>query len=660
MSLPSPATEPPRGGQKRGRRLENRIVVFFIALLLAVQLLSFGAIRYAIENSARNNLRGELAVGERVFKRLREENSQQLVEATAVLAYDFAFRNAVASQDSGTILSALTNHSERIRASGMALVNLENLIVADTMRQDNAGKAFAFPELVDKARTATDGRRASALRLVNNTIHQIVVVPVLAPLPIAWVAMYFVIDDNTATDLKRITSLDVTFASRRSNAMPAILATTLPATLRNALAGEAADLFDRDRYRATRVLNGEEFETLTTDLDRYGDTRIVAMLQRSMADGMQPYDGLQVALLFLAALSLAVSLVGSVRIARRVVRPVTALARAANRISSGEYVSMELVAPAAMRLNDEVGDLALAFDNMSKGLAERDKMRDVLGKVTSPAVAERLLNANIELGGEEREVTVLFADIRNFTTICETLSPQESVTLLNRYLETINRVIDAHEGVIDKYMGDGVMALFGAPIGDPTDPERAVNAAIALVREIEALGTTLAEDGLPHPDIGIGINTARVIAGNIGSASRLNYTVLGDGVNLAARLEGLTKRYQVPVILGEATASRVPQFTYCALDRVRVKGKSVAVTLYTPLGPTDALDATTAEALGQWNAALAHFRQQAWEQARAGFTALASTAPFARSAALHLGYLTQFETEPPPSDWDGAFTLYEK
>jgi adenylate cyclase len=653
-------TRPARHFGDGFRSLESRIVVFFFVLLLVVQAAGFFAIRYAIEKSARTNLRGELAVGERVFKRLREENSQQLVEATAVLTYDFAFRNAVASQDSGTILSALTNHSERIRASGMALVNLSNVIVADSMRLDNEGKAFAFPELIDAARSARDGRRASALRIIDNTIYQIVVVPVLAPLPIAWVAMYFVIDDKTAEDLKRITSLDVTFMRKREGFDADIFATTLTPILRKALLEATGEIFAGKTTRASHLLGGEEFEMLLTDLDRQDATRVVAILQRSVREGMQPYDGLQVALLFLAALSLGISLFGSVRIARRVVRPVTVLAGAANRISRGDYVNVEQLAPGVVQQNDEIGKLAAAFDNMSKGLAERDKMRDVLGKVTSPAVAERMLGTQVALGGEEREVTVLFADIRNFTSICESLTPQESVTLLNRYLECISSVIDRHEGVIDKYIGDGVMALFGAPVGDATDASRAVRGALAMVSEVEALGKRLAEEGLPHPEIGVGVNTARVIAGNIGSVTRLNYTVLGDGVNLAARLEGLTKRYQVPVIVGEATRREVPEFAYVELDRVRVKGKTVPVSIATPLARADAITADVRAHLATWNGALAAFRARRWDEADTAFAALTSTAPFARAATLHLGYLRDFRDAAPPPNWDGAFTLYEK
>ncbi len=634
--------------------LESRIVVFFVVLLMAVQLAGFFAIRYAIEQSARNNLREELNVGVRVFKRLLDQNSQQLVEATAVLTYDFGFREAVSSQDRDTILSALSNHSARIKATGMALIDLQNVVVADTLQVSTMGKQFAFPELIANA---ADMRRSSAIRLINGTVYQIVVVPVLAPLPIAWVAMTFVIDDAVANDLKNITSLDVTFIGKGNNASAAILATTLTPLLRDELKPLVQDLARQPETRGTRTLGDEEFETLSTTIERYDENRILALLQRSMRDGMRPYDSLQLVLIFLAAVGLAVSLIGSIRIARRISRPVRALADAARQVAGGEYVA---IAPAAMQQKDEIGELATAFDNMSRGLAERDRIRDLLGKVASPAVAEQLLKQKIELGGEERQVTVMFADIRNFTELCETLSPHQSLGLLNRYLARISGVIEKYDGVIDKYTGDGVMALFGAPIARADDAERAILAALEIDRQIMELGRVLAAEKLPNPKVGIGINTSRVIAGNIGTASRLNYTVLGDGVNLAARLESLTKRYRVSMVVGEQTREQVPRLIYRELDKVRVKGRKVAVRIFEPLGLEDDFNAAQLAVLANYHAAIEAFRNRQWQVAKEALDTLKDMPGYQRLCEIYLGYILQFEQAPPDETWGGSFQLYDK
>lgn len=634
--------------------LESRIVVFFVVLLMLVQMAGFFAIRYTIGQSARNNLQEELNVGQRVFKRLLEQNSQQLVEATSVLTYDFGFREAIASQDKATILSALNNHSRRIKATGMALVSLQNTVIADTLLANRTGNPFTFPELIAQA---AEQRRASAVRLIDGTVYQIVVVPVLAPLPIAWVAMLFVIDDTTAGELKRITGLDVSFIGSNAAGPTEILATTLPPFLREQAQVSLAGVAHHVDGRTTLRLGEDEFETLTTTIESYGDTRVIALLQRSLREGMEPYAALQVVLLFLAAVSLMVTLAGSIRIARRITRPVTALANAARRVARGEHAN---VGAAASGQHDEIGELATAFNNMSRGLTERDQMRDILGKVASPAVAEQLLSQKIELGGEERIVTVLFADIRDFTALCESQTPHRSLDLLNRYLGRISTVIEKHGGIIDKFTGDGVMALFGAPIAGTDDAERAVHAALEILDRIRDLSRELAAEGLPCPDVGIGINTSRVIAGNIGTASRLNYTVLGDGVNLAARLEGLTKRYAVPLIVGEETMKCVTGLIYRELDKVRVKGKSVPVRIFQPMGRAEQIDAGQLSILAKYHDAIEAYRARQWPRAAETFSLLQSDESYRRICELYMGYIDQFQQMPPSGTWDGSFTLYEK
>ena len=637
-------------------RLEKRIVVFFVGLLIFVQLAGFFAISYAIEQNARLNLREELNVGERVFKRLLEQKEQQLVAATNVLARDFAFLGAVATRDRDTTVDVLRNHGSRISANRLALVDMENIVTAETLQAALIGKPFAFPDLIKQA---TGKSSVSAIRIIDGTIYQLVVVPVLAPVPIAWVVIGFVIDNSSASELKRITGLDVSFLGTDDNWPPNIFATTLTASIRESLQNQAASVSTRAQTSAAILLGGEEFEVLATTIDQYRDTggsgSVFAVLQRSVRDGLQPYETLKLALLFLAGISLVVTLAGSIRIARRITRPVRQLANAAKQVAAGNYG-----APIELQQNDEIGELAVAFNNMSKGLTERDQMRDVLGKVASHAVAEQLLSQNIELGGEERDVTVLFTDIRNFTALCENHPPALTIGLLNRYLTLINAIIDEHEGVIDKYTGDGVMALFGAPIDRTDDPQRAVLAALAIDKRMRLLTAELAAEHLPNPDVGIGINTSRVVAGNIGSPTRLNYTVLGDGVNLASRLESLTKRYGVPIIVGEVTAAHARNLVYLELDKVRVWGRNTAVRIFQPLGPADQLNPVQREMVERHHRALLLFRARNWTAAEDIFRALGPLPGYARIAEIYLGYLSQFSVREPDENWDGAFTLSDK
>ena len=224
----------------------------------------------------------------------------------------------------------------------------------------------------------------------------------------------------------------------------------------------------------------------------------------------------------------------------------------------------------------------------------------------------------------------------------------------------ISEVIEAHGGVVDKYLGDGVMALFGAPVTRPDDAQRALHCALEIRRRVAALGPVLAARGLPHPQVGIGINTSRVIAGNIGSPSRLNYTVLGDGVNLASRLEGLTKRYHVPIVIGFATRESVRDIVCRELDKVRVRGKTVPERIFEPLAVEGMLTPAQVVHLAQWHEALEMFRLRCWEPAAAALRELATVPSYERLVAIYLGYIRDLTANPPGDDWDASFTLYEK
>lgn len=634
----------------QGTRLQDRIVVFFVVLLMGVQLASFYFIRYAISETAQSTLREELRLGARVFERLLQQNSRRLVESAAVLTSDFGFRAAVASRDRDTIASALRNHAARINASGVAVVGLDGVVVADTMAQANIGRPYASPGLV--ALAASVGH-ASGVRVIDGRPYQAVVVPVLGPLPIAWVSMDFLVDDDAARELQYLSSSEVSFVSI-AGPRPRVLATTLPASRRADLGPQVLRIVREGRAGLKVEMGGEEYEALAAALEGGGEG-LYTVLQRSVSQGIAPYLALEAALLFIAGLSMAVTFAGAVRIARRITQPVTELADAAREIERGNYGVR-----VGARGKDEIGDLARAFDGMARGLAERDHMRDVLGKVASTEVVAQLMDGRIELGGAEVEATIVFTDIRNFTSLCETLTPQQSLQMLNTLLTALSEVIEAHGGVVDKYIGDGVMAVFGAPVTRPDDTRRAVHAALEIRRRVALLGPQLAARGLPAPQVGVGLNTARVIAGNIGSPTRLNYTVLGDGVNLAARLEGLTKRYLVPIVAGAATRAATPDVVFREIDKVRVRGRMVAERIYEPLAREGELSAAELERIAEWHRVLELFRSRHWIAAREALQGFAALPAYERLAQLYLGYLRDLEAHPPGEDWDAAFTLYEK
>lgn len=222
-------------------------------------------------------------------------------------------------------------------------------------------------------------------------------------------------------------------------------------------------------------------------------------------------------------------------LARHFTRPITMLAEATKKVAEGKYESIDLPkAPPQSR--NEIVILTRAFAEMIAGLRDREKLRAVLNKVVSKEIADEILRGKVHLGGEVREVTVLFADIRGFTQITEKLPPDEVIVFINSYMTVMTEIIEAYQGVIDKYVGDEVMALFGAPLAHPYSALQGILAALVMRQKLQEWNQERATLGLVAADVGIGIHTGSMVAGNMGAEDRLNYTVMGANVNLAARL----------------------------------------------------------------------------------------------------------------------------
>ncbi len=263
---------------------------------------------------------------------------------------------------------------------------------------------------------------------------------------------------------------------------------------------------------------------------------------------------------------------------------------------------------------------------------------------------------NFSLKGESREMTVLFSDVRGFTTISETLSPEVLCELINEILTPITTIIHEHHGTIDKYIGDAVMAFWGAPLTDTDHATHAVQAALKIITALEERQDQFAARGWPPVRMGIGLNTGKMNVGNMGSEFRLSYTVMGDAVNLGSRLEGLTKQYGVCLIVSEFTRAAAPGFLYKELDRVRVKGKNEPITIYEPVALLTEASAAQLTETGAMSQALRRFRAQHWESARHAFMTLLATGTNNLLYESYLDRIAHYQQEPPPRNWDGVFT----
>ncbi|KJA12290.1 guanylate cyclase [Acidovorax temperans] len=275
--------------------------------------------------------------------------------------------------------------------------------------------------------------------------------------------------------------------------------------------------------------------------------------------------------------------------------------------------------------------------------------------VPPPLVDEMLKHPeHYSMQADSRELTVMFCDMRGFTALSECMPPLQLQALLNRVFTRLTEVIQGERGTIDKYMGDCVMAFWGAPVPAPDHAACAVRAALGMARAVEQLNQEHRAQGLPEIGVGIGLNTGLMCVGDMGSNIRLSYTVIGDAVNLGSRLEGLCKTYGVSIIASESTRNLAPGFVWQELDRVRVKGKAQAVNIYTPLADRSQASALNAEELACWQQVLAHYRAQDWAQCGQSLAALRRQAPQSVLYALYASRLEEMMSRPPPSDWDGA------
>ncbi|MDA1001671.1 MAG: adenylate/guanylate cyclase domain-containing protein, partial [bacterium] len=279
-----------------------------------------------------------------------------------------------------------------------------------------------------------------------------------------------------------------------------------------------------------------------------------------------------------------------------------------------------------------------------------------------PALVDQVTEnpALLRLGGEEKELTVLFSDIRSFSRISESMSAEALVGLLNEYHTAMTRIVLAENGLLDKYIGDAIMAIFGAPLPLPGHALHACRCALRMMEKLQELQAGWKARGIPDIDIGIGISTALMVAGNMGSELRFDYTVMGDGVNLGSRLEGANKLYGTHILISETTWESVrDEVAAREIDLVRVVGKREPTRIfevYGLLADSPARDAAREE----FEAGLRAYRERRWGEAAPSFRRALDARSDDKCSRLYLERCEVFQTDPPPPEWDGVFEMASK
>lgn len=285
------------------------------------------------------------------------------------------------------------------------------------------------------------------------------------------------------------------------------------------------------------------------------------------------YDGI---LGLLGAVFLA--FLGGFFLARRVTYSLATLCQCVEKIGQGD-----LDQQVTLYTSDEFEDLAQAINKMTAGLKERERLKMNFARYVSHHVLDAILKSDkpTKLEGERRKVTILFSDIRQFTHLSEALPPEQVVALLNEYFAIMLDVIFKYQGTLDKFLGDGIMVEFGVPLDDPMQELHAIGAAIEMQQQLHILCTRWLQEGKPHIDMGIGIHTGLAVVGNIGSEKRMEYTAIGDTVNVAARLEQATKILKTPILVSETTYTAIKdKYHFHCLGPITLPGKTLPITVY--------------------------------------------------------------------------------
>ena len=327
-----------------------------------------------------------------------------------------------------------------------------------------------------------------------------------------------------------------------------------------------------------------------------------------------------------------------------------------------QYADTVLPLAASLLMIAALYTMNMAYGYFVEARSKR-QFTELFGQYVPPELVDEMARDPRKYNMEPRaaELTILFSDVRGFTSISEALKPEELREYINEYLTTMSGIIRSrHRGTLDKYIGDAIMAFWGAPVDDAQHARNGVLAALDMQKECKLLNDKFAARGWPTLKLGVGLNSGNVRVGDMGSQVRRAYTVMGDPVNVASRLEGRTKSYGVGILVGEATRAQVKDVVFREVDRIKVKGKDEAVTIYEPLGAEGEVDRKAQEELKLWGQVLRAYRAQQWDPVEVGLLNLQRMNPNCGLYAVYAERVAGMRRNPPPAGWDGVTAFDEK
>lgn len=459
------------------RSLQSHILALFLLLMVVVQVVGFALINTVGMTAARKSIGDDLVAGALVFDRLLEQDTHRLVQGARLMSADYTFREVIATGDRDTIASVLMKYGRRIDASLMMIVGLDQRVLGDTLGIAT-GEPFSFPELIAEAEAS---QNASAMVLIRGQLYQLVVLPVLAPTPIAWVVIGFIVDDALTQDLRRLTRLHVSFFSHEAGGSWRLQASTLSDKDRKLLLSNVA----AERFAETGADGNAKYsdDAITRVMvPARGGGRVVAVLQEPLSSALEPFRRLQLRLTFITLAGVLVSILASIAIARGVARPVRELASVARRIAAGDYSTTPPPSGVA-----EIGDLTEAFRTMQDGIAHRESRImnlaycDALTQLPNRVLCdERLDEAIASAERDHTRVAVLVMDLDHFKYVNDTLGHAVGDLILRAVTSRLERLLERPTDTVARLGGDEFAILLP---GD--DAVAARNVARAILHSLE-------------------------------------------------------------------------------------------------------------------------------------------------------------------------------